>query len=87
MISLIIHFKQIEFYFSFITPWNIAPQNFRLYKIKNSYSQDKQNFKEKVYYNKKKYIVPGYGLEIANDIVEKCDGYINIDKYGEEYSL
>ena len=81
MISLIIHFKQIEFYFTL----KYCPTKFSLYKIKNSYSQDKQNFKEKVYYNKKKYIVPGYGLEIANDIVEKCDGYINIDKYGEEY--
>lgn len=61
--------------------------NFLSYKIKNSYSQDKHNLKEKVYYNKKKYIVSGYGLEIVNDIVEKYDGYIEIDKDEGEYSL
>lgn len=61
--------------------------NFLSYKIKNSYSQDKLEFKEKVYYNKKKYMVSGYGLEIVNDIAEKYDGYIEIDKDEEEYSL
>lgn len=62
-------------------------ENFLKYKIKNSYSQDKQNMNDKVYYNKKKYILPGYGLEIVNDIVETYDGYMDIDKDGEEYSL
>lgn len=61
--------------------------NFLSYKIKNSYSEDKQNLKRKVYHNKKKYIIPGYGLEIVNDIVEKYDGYMDINKDGGEYVL
>ncbi|WP_353094942.1 GHKL domain-containing protein [Tissierella praeacuta] len=61
--------------------------NFLCYKIKNSYSSISNTSDKKFYFNKKKYISSGYGLSIIKDIVNKYDGYIDIQKDNNEYSV
>ncbi|OLS03035.1 sensor histidine kinase [Tissierella creatinophila] len=61
--------------------------NFLYYKIKNNYDESNSSFNKKLFLNKKEYIQKGYGLRIVRDIVEKYDGYIDIDKGDNEYSV
>jgi sensor histidine kinase regulating citrate/malate metabolism len=61
--------------------------NFLCYKIKNSFANFKNNESKKIYHNRKKYISSGYGLSIIKDIVDKYDGYMDIKKDVNEYSL
>lgn len=57
---------------------------FLIYEIKNAYNPyDDRN----IYYNKKKYIYSGYGLEIVKDIINKYDGNIEIDKSKEQFAI
>lgn len=61
--------------------------NFLYYNIKNSYNIDNHNHGRKIYLNKKDYISEGYGLRIVEDMVEKYDGHMDIDKKDNEYSV
>lgn len=61
--------------------------NFLYYKIKNSYSSDNISSSKKVYLNKKDYISEGYGLRIIEDIIDKYNGYMDIDREDNEYSF
>ncbi|WMM24597.1 GHKL domain-containing protein [Tissierella sp. MB52-C2] len=61
--------------------------NFLFYKIKNSYNSIKDNSSKKFYFNKKKYLSSGYGISIIADISNKYDGYMDIKKDDNEYSL
>lgn len=61
--------------------------NFLSYKIRNSFTNLKNNDSKKMYYNKKKYISSGYGNIIIRDIVDKYDGYLDINNEMDEYSL
>lgn len=61
--------------------------NFLYYKIKNSYNNSKKSYSKKTYLNKKEYITDGYGLRIIKDIVDKYDGYIDINKSNDEYTI
>lgn len=61
--------------------------NFLYYKIKNNYDASNSPCHKKLFLNKRDYIEKGYGLRIVRDIVEKYDGYIDIDKCDNEYSV
>ncbi len=61
--------------------------NFLSYKIKNSYTTLKKSESKNIAFNRKKYISSGYGLSIVKDIVDKYDGYLDIQKNDEEYSI
>lgn len=61
--------------------------NFLYYKIENSYDAAYHNDSKKIYVNKKENISEGYGLKIIEDIVEKYDGYMDIDKENNKYSV
>lgn len=61
--------------------------NFLYYKIENSYNNTYLNASKKIYLNKKEHIPEGYGLRIIEDIVEKYDGYMDIDKENDKYSV
>lgn len=58
--------------------------NFLIYEIKNSYNSSND---KNIYYNNKKYISSGYGLEIVKDVVDKYDGNIEVDKTEDEFCV
>lgn len=61
--------------------------DFLYFKIQNSYDSSYDNYSEKVNSHKNKYIGRGYGLKIVEDIINKHEGYIEIDKGDKEFSV
>lgn len=58
--------------------------NFLIYEIKNGYNPSNN---KNIYYNNKKYLSSGYGLEIIKDVVDKYHGNIEVDKIEDEFCV
>lgn len=56
------------------------------YQIINNVSPFQLN-QSKKYFNRKKYISPGYGLKILQDIADKYEGYLEYGIHGDQFIL